>query len=117
MSAAYIKIEDITLRLVKFLDKEPLLLPGFLIGLQLFNLLILLSDEFDLVLHEPDPFIFERILLLSYQVLEVDHEFFDQLISCDPFPAHEVLKDVSLRYRRPHILSSRLLSTRWVHVN
>lgn len=59
MSAANIKIEDITLRMVKFLDHEPLLLPGFLIGLELFNLLILLSDEFDLILHESYPFIFE----------------------------------------------------------
>ena len=59
MSAANIKIEDITLRLVKLLDTNPLLFPGFFIGLQLFNLLILLSDEFDLVLHESDSFLFE----------------------------------------------------------
>ena len=59
MSATNIKIEDITLRFEKFLYTNPLLLPCFFIGLQLFNLLILLSDEFDLVLHESDPFLFE----------------------------------------------------------
>ncbi len=103
MSAANIKIEDITLWLVKFLDTDSLVLPGFLICLQQFNLLILLSNEFDLILHESDPFLFERIFLLPYQELEVDHEFLDQLIGCDPFPTHKVFENVSLWYRRPHI--------------
>jgi hypothetical protein len=103
MSSTNIKIEDITLRLVKILDTNPLLLPGLFIGLQLFNLLILLSDEFDLILHESNSFLFERSLLLSYEELEVDHEFLDQLISGDPFPPHKVFENVSLRYRGPHI--------------
>jgi len=117
MSATNIKIENITLRFVKFLDTNPLLLPGFFIGLQLFNLLILLSDEFDLILHELYPFLFERSFLLSYQELEVDHELLDQLISCDPFPPHEVFENMSLWHRGPHIRSGCLLSTRWIQVN
>lgn len=117
MSPPNIKIEYIALGLVEFLDTNPLLFPGFFVGLQLFNLLILLSDKFDLILHESDPFLFERSFLLTYQKLEVDHEFLDQLICCDTFPTHEVLENMSLRDRRPQILSRSLLSTWQVQVN
>jgi hypothetical protein len=43
--------------------------------------MILLPDKLDLLLSEFKPLIFEGDSLLSDQVLEVDHELLDHLIS------------------------------------
>ena len=94
--ASDVKIDYVALVLIHLIDASFLFFPGLFLKFELVYLLIFLANEFDLVLHEFNPLLFECIALLSDEVLEVNHEFFYELVGTRALSRQKILVNTVL---------------------
>ena len=119
MCASDVKIDNIAFRLIHLVNSSFLFFPCLFLKFELVNLLIFLAYEFNLVLYEFYAFLFKGISFLSNQVLKVDHEFLDELISASALSSEKIFLYTVLGEACCSLILclSSNLGSRWIQIN